>query len=272
MSTRASLRWIPMLLLALASSPALSQLDRARGGAIDEKRFEDRYTVQSANPANLRFVTDPAGSDRTVMRMMISKNEPKVFNGLRTEIVPRNEYVKEGVRWYALSFYVPAEWKEDPSPILVAQLHTSQKDVILSPPVALVIKGHRIDLELRANSRKIHGPDPARKENSAAQTIRVSSLEKSKWYCFVVRADWSATEGSGSIKVWLDGDKVYEADHQYNSYETWLGNYPKVGLYAPGGLTVGSEQLYVDFIHLGGPRTDLAEMIAQTPCSNNVKG
>jgi hypothetical protein len=262
---------IPVL-LALLSVPAASQVDRSKGGPVDAVHFQGRYVLQSANQNNLVFVTDPAGTGRVVMRLTLGRNDPLVFGGLRSEIVPRNEYVKTGVRWYAMSFYVPAEWQTDASPIVAFQLHTSQSEVILSPPVSLVIRGDRIELDLWANHRPIRGVDRTTRDNSANQTILVSRLEKPKWYCFVARADWSSSVGSGDFSLWLNGERVYRAQRLHNAYETWLGNYPKVGLYAPGGLGAPAEQLYVDFIHLGGPRSSLDDMTSLTPCGANPPG
>jgi hypothetical protein len=259
------------VILVIVCSQAAPQVDRSKGGSVDPTHFHDRYVLQSGKQSNLQFVNDPAGSNRTVIRLSVGKSDPTVFSGLRTEIIPRNEYVKTGVRWYAISFYVPPEWQLDPAPIVVFQLHTSQRDVTLSPPVSLVIRGNRLELDLWANYRPIHGTDHALKDNSAHQTILISSLEKSRWYCFVARADWSSDLGNGSFGLWLNSDRVYQAQRLPNAYETWLGNYPKTGLYAPAGLTAPAENLIVDFIHLGGPRSSLSDMTSLTPCGANAQ-
>jgi hypothetical protein len=64
----------------------------------------------------------------------------------------------------------------------------------------------------------------------------------------------------------MNGDKVYEALNSHNAYETWLGNWPKVGLYIPGKMTVRERKIYADFIHVGGPKSGYEEMAALTPC------
>jgi len=68
-------------------------------------------------------------------------------------------------------------------------------------------------------------------------------------------------------QLWMNGDKVYEALRSHNAYETWLGNWPKVGLYLLGKMTVRERYIFMDYIHLGGPKSGYAEMAALTPCA-----
>lgn len=259
-----------LLLLWLLPALAGAQIDRTRGGISDERGFETRYVLQSADPANLRWVSDPAGSRRTVLHATVRASDPKVFGGHRTEIVPLKEYVREGVRWYAISVYIPAEWKNHPYPAIIGQLLTSQKTVFLPPPLAFVVEDNNVLLELYANHRAVSEGE-AQKSNSARQRIRLDTLRKQRWYCFVTRADWSHTPGTGSLVVWMNGERVYETANQYNSYDTWLGNYPKVGLYMPGMMGVDERSLFLDFVFVGGPKTSFDEIYALTPCSSGVK-
>lgn len=250
------------------STPAFAQVDLKKGGAaLDRTSFNLRYSIQSAKPENLEVIADPAGSSRIVMRAKVAKDDAKVYGGLRTEVIPRDEYIKQGIRWYTFSFYLPATWQSDIQPMILAQLHTSQKTVVLSPPVAWVLRGNKLELDFRANHRSVSGTtDLASMSNSVAQTITLARVEKAKWYCFVVKADWATTPGNGSFNLWMNGEPVYTSDKLYNSYETWLGNYPKIGIYAPGGMTVPSQSVYMDFIHLGGPESTISQMRALTPC------
>ncbi len=259
-----------LLVLTGASLPVSAQVNRSLGGQVSQAAFASRYTLNSANPNNLRWVLDPAGSGRKVLQAQVQDTDQKVYGGLRTEISPTAEYIREGVRWYAISVYFPAGWQPHPYPVIFGQLHTSQKSSILSPPVAFVVHGQNIDLELYANHRQIEGADPATRPNSARQSIRLDHLKTEQWYCFVLRADWSPTPGKGSLKLWMNGDTVYEASNFYNSYETWLGNYPKAGLYIPGMMGVHERMLYLDFIHVGGARMGFEEMNAQTPCAHTT--
>src|SRR5574343_56862 len=260
------LQSIVLLSVCLCAGQADAQVDRSKGGPVSEADFSSRYTLQSARPENLSRVRDPAGSSRTVLRARVHETDEKVFGGRRTEIIPLNEYIREGVRWYAISAYFPHDWQFHAYPTIIGQLHTSQHKVILSPPLAFVVNGRYLNLELYANHRTLEGGESATRANSSRQLIRLDRIETERWYCFVIRADWSSLPGQGNLKVWLNGDRVYEGENAYNAYESRLGNYPKAGIYMTGMMGVPERSLFFDFIHLGGPRSSMEEMAAQTPC------
>lgn len=251
----------------LISGIAFGQIDTRLGGkVIFQQQFNERYAVNSANPENIEMVSDPAGSERTVLRMRVRDTDRKVYGGIRTEISPQREYKREGIRWYAISVYFPKDWEFHPYPTIVGQLHTSQKTMVVSPPVSLVVKGDNLDLELHSNTGDMEKGEVVTKENSTRQIIRLDKLKLEKWYCFVMRVDWSYMPGMGSFKLWMNGDKVYESVNTPNSYQTWLGNYPKAGIYMPGMMGVSERTVYIDFIHLGGVRTGYEDMQKLTPC------
>jgi hypothetical protein len=131
--------------------------------------------------------------------------------------------------------------------------------------------GRNLELKLQWNTRSLDGPDPPTRKNSDSKVIPLGSIKTGQWYCFVVRADWSSTPDQGSMQIWMNGDTVYEASNSPNSYETWLGNYPKVGLYIPGTMKVRERSIYVDFIHVGGAKSGFEEMAALTPCGARTK-
>jgi hypothetical protein len=125
-----------------------------------------------------------------------------------------------------------------------------------------------LNIELHANYRSTSSTstDPATRANTADGLVRAAKIETNKWYCFVMRADWSYTPGVGSMQIWLNGNLAYESANEYNAYDTWLGNYPKVGLYLPGVMQVPVRTLYTDFIYTGGSASTYETMAALTPC------
>jgi len=273
MAKRIAQIFLATFLLTLAATEAGAQIDASRGGAVGHGDFAMRYSLNSASPANLTWVRDPAGSTRTVLHARVRDTDAKIYGGWRTEISPLREYIRQGLRWYAISVYFPADWQFHAYPTIVAQIHTSQKKTILSPPLAFIVHGHNLDLELYGNHRPVDSGDVATRGNSARQLIRLDRVQTAHWYCFVVRADWSSMPGKGSVKIWMNGAPVYEGQNLYNAYETWLGNYPKAGIYMPGMMGVSERDLYFDFIHLGGARSSFDEMAAQTPCGTpNISG
>ena len=170
-----------LIVLLCVSASAFAQVDNSRGGAVPAQDFYKRYILQSADPANIEILPDPAGSGKTVLMARIRNTDEKVFGGFRTEIVPQKEYRREGVRWYALSVYFPEDWQFHPSPTIVGQLHTSRTKAVLQPPVALIASGNNLNLELHFNHRAIEGDDATTKQNSTAQTIRLDKIKTGQW-------------------------------------------------------------------------------------------
>jgi hypothetical protein len=282
-----------ILALALAGvvGTAAAQVDLGRGGPVTTfaknpatypsvsallsyntsgtiRYFDDVYALNSGTTDSVKLVADPSGKARNVFRLSRLQTDPLWASTARTEVSARNEYVIEGVRWYAMSVYFPTDWVYHASPTVVMQVHTSQKTAVVSPPLAIIAAGTGVNLELNSNHRLLDGTDPATKPNSSTKTIRVAPLVTGKWYCFVFRADWNRNPGMGSLNVWLNGDNVYSSTNMPNSYITWLGNYPKTGLYMPGSMQVPYRNIYADFTWLGGPSSTMAMMYAKTPCGS----
>ncbi|MES2260809.1 MAG: polysaccharide lyase [Pseudomonadota bacterium] len=240
----------------------------ARNLSAGTRYFDDLYALSSATSSNLNLVPDPLGSNRQVFRMKLLKSDPLVNGGSRTEVTLKYEYVIEGVRWYAMSVLFPPDWQFNIEPSVVTQLHTSQKTTVVPPPVSITATNNDLNLELYYNYRNMNGlgSDPATRANTGQQTVRLGKFVTNKWYCFVFRVDWSYKPGTGSLSMWLNGNQMYDAKNAYNAYETWLGNYPKVGVYQPGVMSVPARSIYTDFIHVGGIQSTYEQMAALTPC------
>jgi hypothetical protein len=278
-------------ILAASCGTAMAQLDLARSGPVDTvsanpnplmyvsqnlsrnltatyRYLDDVYSLGSASPARLALVPDPLGSGRKVFSHTVYSTDPLVSGGSRTEVALKYDYVIEGVRWYAFSMLFPSDWQFHPSPTVVAQVNTSQKTTAVPPPVAVVASGQDLNIELHSNFRNMSGTgtDPATRANTGDLLVRAGKIETNKWYCFVMRAEWSFKPGVGSMQIWMNGNLAYESVNAYNAYDTWLGNYPKVGLYLPGVMQVPSRSLYTDFIFTGGAASTYDTMAALTPC------
>lgn len=244
-------------------SAVVAQVDPSRGGPVSANNFESRYELNSATKDNLQWVKDPAGSGKTVLFARVRDTDGDSAGAKRTEISPTHEHIKEGIRWYAFSFYLPDDWQFHPFDTVVAQLHTSQKTAIVSPPVVFVILGSNLVL---SRHRPTDLSLPVSKANTTTNNTLISTVATNKWYCLVVRVDWSNTYNKGSLEVWLNGNQVFKERNYHNSFETWLGNYPKAGIYMPGLMGVSKREVYMDFIHLGDAQSRFKDMYALTPC------
>jgi hypothetical protein len=281
----------PPLLLAGVMGVASAQIDTSRGGVVTSmesnptsfnsiasllsynsttstRYFSDVYTLNAGFTNEVQLVADPSGKPRKVFRLSRLQTDPLYADTARSEVSAKNEYTILGVRWYAMSVYFPSDWIYHTSPTVVAQLHTSQKTLTVSPPVEIVATGQVLTLDLNYNHRALDGTDPATKANSAYKTIRLGPLQTGKWYCFVFRADWNNNPGKGNLSVWMNGENLYTGSNTPNDYVTWLGNYPKTGVYMPGSMQVPYRNIYTDFTWIGGVTTTVDMMYAKTPCGS----
>ena len=253
--------------------------------------FDQRYCLTTTSPkhptAHPYFVIDPAGSERKVMVVHLQSSDPPCTPGLpaqRSEISVRKEYTPPGEeRWYAMSFYLDRHWPiyDKKTKFVLLQLHTSQKTFIAQPPIDVSVRGDQMTLTTRYNMRPVPpnagaSGDYADKDNTAQLFFDLGTLQLSKWYGFVINARWSHVAHHGHLKIWMGGRLVHEQHQHPNCYgnlNPLLGNYPKIGIYAPGGFSdrwdnrVARVRSYVDFITLAarggiGPN----EMYGYTPC------
>ncbi|MYN07454.1 heparin lyase I family protein [Pseudoduganella aquatica] len=256
-----------IILSALACASAWSQIDPTVGGAVSQADFNKRYALYSAWSGNLTFASDPSGSGRTVLRSRVRSTDATVSGKLRTDVLPLGEEGKSGPRWYGLSVYFPTTWVAHPNPAVVAQVGPVAQLSGLPAPLAIVVRGTAIELNLGFNHRPLSGAaDVATAANSAVKAVKLGTLQTGKWYCFAVRSEWSPTLGNGALTVYQNRDKVFDAQRDINSYPGGASNVPRVGLSFPGLLGVAERVLYTDFIRLGGPDTTLEKLLAETPC------
>jgi len=276
---------------------AASNIDPARGGPVTTMQtnpvtypyvswelnanaiatiryFNNFYTPNTGAPGNIELVKNPAvGGVRNVFRMTVRNTDSKVAGANRTEVAAKHEYVTQGLRWYAISFLIPSDWVKDNTEAVVAQIHTSQKQTTLTPPFNISISGDYINLFASSNHRNmidspnlVPGAEVATKLNSSHQNIKLEKFVPNKWYCFVIKANWSHTLGKGDLDVYMNNSLVFHQDNTINSYETWLGNYPKTGIYQPGTMSVAKRTIYQDFTFLGNAEATYSEMYNKTPC------
>jgi hypothetical protein len=261
-----------------------------------ENFFDDRYQLETSSPKHPRkrpiFVDDPAavGSGRKVMLLHLQSSDPRSYAGsaaLRTEISAKREYSHPGKeRWYALSFYLDSFWPtyDNKTKFVLAQIHTSQKTVVLQPNIDVSALGDELSLTIRTNTRPVPpyvgapiDDGYASKNNTTQIFVSLGKVQKSQWYCFVINAKWSNVPQAGHTKIWMNGKMVHEQYNSPNTYENLdptLGNWPKIGIYAPAGFSphLWSERAawvksYVDFIHVADPRgIGPNEMYDRTPC------
>lgn len=245
-----------------------------------QRYFSWYYGWARGTDSSLDLVSNPAGSAQPVpkvFRMQVRDVPLSTLNReIRSEVTPAYDRIREGRRWYAASIYLPANWVMDTRPdgwTVVFQVHSS-KGVVpdTSPPFAVSILGDNLQLEMRTNHRD--DPRLANKENTSAQKVSLGKVQRQKWYCFVLDADWQHLPGKGALRFWVNGNLMYEIKnaptHYANLNEINSGNYSKTGVYQSKALSVlGTERtIYTDFLHIGGPNSTYTQLAERTPCGS----
>lgn len=252
----------------LVAAAAHAQIDTLIGGTVDASKFSTRYGLSSASTANLSFVSDPAGSGRTVLMTKVRSTDANVGTIKRTDFYPLGESRTTGMRWYGISVYVPSSWAVHPNPTVIAQIDTGTTATNLAAPLSLLVRGNTLELNLNSNYL---ATTSATATNSASEVIKLGPLVTNRWYCLVVRSNWQPTLGAGAITMWMNGEKVYNALNSNNSY-FGAAHTPRTGLMFPGLMGVTERTLYTDFIRLGGATTTALQMYQISPCSTFVNG
>ena len=255
------------LLLGSVVAAADSEKILPIGGVVNEATLNDYYLIQTGNRANLRFIPDPEKPSRMVLELTLRGSDPEAATSHRTEILGRKDGLgnQEEARWYGFEFYVPPDWRQYPTAIVVAQLHGNDR-LRLSPPVSIQIQGGRMFLMLQHNTNAVTGRTPPTTANSIRFYPWHGPLILGRWYRLIVRTYWSAMPGAGELDVWLNGNLLARQRGVPNTYDTSEGiggrNYAKTGINAPYGIEASDAiRILTRGIVYGGPSAGYQDMV-----------
>ena len=181
---------------------------------------------------SITVVDDPTRAGAGAVRFEIRRDDPLVYNGIRSELKIQGNSITGGVgdeRWYGFSILVPTTWiSEARLTEIIVQWHANSDEHLgeggRSPPLYIEING---DL-LRVRNRWDPAPvSPSPTTGSAVEWE--GPLDKGVWIDWVFHVHWSY-EADGLLEVWKDGTKIVEkyGPNTFNDV-TWL--YFKMGLY-----------------------------------------
>ncbi len=265
--------WRILLLLVshifpLSVGVAAEGIIEGLGGVATEETLTDKYEIQTAVYQNISIVDEPLGENRKVLKMELHAEDPKVYNGYRTEVIPKYDYVVNGIRWYAISVMVPSDWPLSSAPFVMGQLHVAQKGTSLPPAISVVLRDKNLYFVLQRTNFDVYDPEKTMvKEDLTTLKVPIGELTFNKWECYVIRVDWSSVKDQGELDIWSSTyGKIYEERLQHNMYPSHLGSYPKTGLYAPWKLDAQMRYVYSDFIWVGNESSNYADMYNLTPC------
>ena len=209
-------------------------------------------------------VLDPAGSGKTVYRMILDPQQTLLTGGyLRTEFsfhAGNNDNsnaatlympnLNSSDYWYWYSFYLPDDW--DPTaPIVLMQLHDSvESPTTLDPNFILTTceyeNSYKSDARLnklifRKAFSNVDGENPATLPNMVrADCGGWDTLPLGRWVEVVMRVHAASTDSVGKTTIWIDRRKVF-CEIKRNSYGGKLyGHQCHIGLYGYWGAAQGN--------------------------------
>ena len=212
-------------------------------------------------------VLDPAGSGKTVYRMVLDPAQTRLTGGyLRTEFTfPTGNNNDNNAAaatlpntnssdyWFWTSFYLPSDWNPQ-GPVVMLQLHDStEAPTTLDPNLILTTCEYENNFKAaaRINSlyfRKAYSSVDGENPATLANMVRANcggwpTLPLGRWVDVVIHAHAGSTDAIGSTTIWIDRRRVF-SEQKRNSYGGKLyGHQLHIGLYGYWGATQGDWSL-----------------------------
>ncbi len=220
-------------------------------------------TNEQCCPHSINVVQEPVRAGANAVRFEVRQDDPNVANSKRAELklepVPASSE-----RWYAVSIYLPKDYRKDPTPEIVTQWHATpdfdKGETWRSPPLALLTHEGKWRIGWRWDSARVtQGNSP---EGTLGRTV--GNYQTGRWTDWVFHVKWSWKE-NGLLQVWKNGKQVIHHKGP-NAYHDKRGPYFKTGIYKwpfktqPKETTVKKRILYVDEVRIGGAGTTLDEL------------
>ena len=208
----------------------------AAGSGADWSR---EYTVGEAY--SVKRVSSPTRSGDAALRMETRYGDAE--NDYHTEMEKVDAGFPGQSAWYGFSTYVPTSWVDSEDTTLTTQWWSHSR---AGPPLGIGIEGE----EWIVFQRWDEGDRGLSKRTTGA-------VRKGEWTDWIVQAHWSDSE-DGYLKVWRNGEVVYERSGPSIYYETESLRF-KIGLYvwpwkndAPAPRRSSPRVIYHDEVRIGG--------------------
>jgi hypothetical protein len=100
-----------------------------------------------------------------------------------------------------------------------------------NPPVALIVRNGRYQLQVRADSKEATPPAGTSGRYDREETIDLGPMISNAWVDWVFKINWDPFGIDGSLVVWQNGAIVYEEYGQPNTFNDTRGPAWSMGLY-----------------------------------------
>jgi hypothetical protein len=193
---------------------------------------------------------EPVRAGGAAARFELRRTDPVINDGTRAELATPLE-PRGAERWYAFSIYLPASWRTDRSPEILAQWH-QDATIEGNPPLAIATYRGQWEIASTGDGR------------GDGQESLIGAYRTGRWTDWLVHAKWSAG-ADGVLQIWKDGKPVrgYADRRGPNTYAGPKGNYLKVGIYKwdwskkrPSDTT--SRVMYLDELRIATTRAGVA--------------
>lgn len=224
------------------------------------------------------WVNDIEGRPARLFR--VRPNDPLVKGNYRAELRLRPHAVGEHV-WYRGQIFVPKDWQPSPLHVIAMQWHGTRDVFLFEPgrpaPLQLSIIDDRWEITKAWDQRFLSpASDDGQSQKAGRAVIGQAPLATGRWLDWVFHVKW-ATDMSGSVRVWLDGDLVVD-DQGPNAHRDLIGPYMKAGVYVPEWLIEDPEieederALYLGMLQLagGGNPFGMSDAVADEPQSTSI--
>ena len=197
------------------------------------KRGEIWKDLEACCKHSYNYSTSKYYNGRQSAKFELRRQDKDVHQGKRAELAA---YIEKpgGDNWYRFQMFIPDDWKNDPNSFeIITQWH-GYPDFHLgetwrSPPLFMAIKGNKINIETRWDSKKV----TLKNIPQGQSTLWSGKLDdvKGKWVNWTFRIKWSYLK-DGIVEVWKNQQKIISRKGA-NSYNDERGVYLKIGIYKP---------------------------------------
>ena len=234
--------------------------------SFEKRNFrKDWFRADMAATSYSGTCSDSVASDgKYSLRLQLNRYDPLVQGSRRAELVSYLEKSSNIERWYGFDIFLPATYKVDSIPEILAQWHVqttaAQKSEHISPAVSLRVEYDKWRLWI------IHDIPPADNTDKyyGSKRFTLPKLEFNKWTKWIFHIKYSHGN-DGIVQVWENG--VLLVDYKGpDFYDTGMGPYFKIGIYKPawkpnGWLSpVTQRVVFYDNIKIGDQGMSLAKM------------
>ncbi len=187
----------------------------------------------------------------------LRRNDKDVRESKRSELAAHVEK-SSGDNWYRFRMFIPNNWEIDPNSFeIITQWHgypdLDKGETWRSPPLYMAIKGDRIHIQTKWDSKKVTIKNTPEGE-SVLWEGKLNDL-KGQWVNWTFRVKWSYLQ-DGIVEVWKDKEKIVHRIGA-NSYNDEKGVYLKIGIYKPDWKyhpqksVVNYRMIYFDDVEVG---------------------